>query len=176
MSFNALKPDTDKTRLTLEQSPKSQSVNEAKEGNVETKKKTISFAILIAILSCLFASQSYSQENNKEYDAVIRNAEKFLLLIDENKYQETWEWLSSNVKKTMTEEQWIADLKGFRKPLGDLLQRKLLHVTESYDEDIGNYLIIQYESSFETKKTKGEAVSVIRDSKNGFKILGYSIF
>lgn len=90
--FHALKPAVNKPRRTLEDPRKSESGNGAKEGHMETrKKKTISSIICIGILSCLFANPSYSQENNREYDAVIRYAEQFLLLVDENKYQETWE-------------------------------------------------------------------------------------
>ena len=124
---------------------------------------------------CILNPLAYSQET-KTHDDAIGFVQRWLSLIDENKYLETWGSLSGIFKKTTTKEQWLDDLDGFRKPLGKLLERKLLYVTESSDERLGKYLIVQYQSLFENNKSKGEAISVIKDSENGWKILGYTIF
>jgi hypothetical protein len=124
---------------------------------------------------CVLTAQLYSQDTGK-HDEAIRSAESFLSLIDENKYQDTWTWLSDVFKKTITKEQLVGDLEGVRKPLGKLLERKLSHVTEASDENLGEYLIVQYQSLFENKESKSEAVSVIKDIKGRWKILGYTIF
>ena len=124
---------------------------------------------------CILNPLAYSQETRTHDDAICF-VQRWLSLIDENKYLETWGSLSGIFKKTTTKEQWLDDLDGFRKPLGKLLERKLLYVTESSDERLGKYLIVQYQSLFENNKSKGEAISVIKDSENGWKILGYTIF
>jgi hypothetical protein len=131
--------------------------------------------IITSLLICVFTTQTYSQET-RIHDDAVRSVEMWLSLIDENKYPDTWGSLSDIFKKTMTKEQWLDDLEGFRKPLGKLLGRKLLHVTESSDDELGEYLIIQYQSLFENNTSKGEAISVIKDSDNGWKVLGYTIF
>jgi hypothetical protein len=137
-------------------------------------RKAVPLSIIV-ILMCILNTLAYSQET-RTHDDAIRFVQRWLSLIDENKYLETWGSLSGIFKKTTTKEQWLDDLDGFRKPLGKLLERKLLYVTESSDEHLGKYLIVQYQSLFENKISKGEAVSVVRDSEGAWKILGYSIF
>ena len=131
--------------------------------------------LIIVLLIFVFITQTDSQET-RTHDDAVRSVEMWLSLIDENKYPETWGSLSDIFKKTSTKEQWLDDLEGFRKPLGKLLGRKLLYVTESSDKELGEYLIIQYQSLFENKVSKGEAVSVVRDSEGAWKVLGYTIF
>jgi len=138
--------------------------------------KAASFmAIVTSLLACLFITQAHSQNAGVHADA-IRSVEKWLSLIDGYKYRETWEGLSDVFKKTITKEQWLADLESFRKPLGKPEKRRFLYVTESSDIDVGPYLIIQYQTSFENKGSKGEAVSVTRDNTGKWKVLGYTVF
>ena len=137
-------------------------------------RKAVPLSIIV-ILICILNTLAYSQKT-RTHDDAIRFVQRWLSLIDENKYLETWGSLSGIFKKTTTKEQWLDDLDGFRKPLGKLLERKLLYVTESSGERLGKYLIVQYQSLFENNKSKGEAISVIKDSENGWKILGYTIF
>ena len=89
---------------------------------------------IIVILMCILNTLAYSQET-RTHDDAIRFVQRWLSLIDENKYLETWSSMSGIFKKTSTKEQWLDDLGGFRKPLGKLLERKLLYVTESEHED-----------------------------------------
>lgn len=139
-------------------------------------RKAVSFmAALGGILAYLIISQAHSQADEIHADAV-HSVKEWLSLVDEQKYQETWESLSDVFKGTITKEQWIADLESFRQPLGKPEKRKLLYVTESSDDDVGSYLIIQYQTSFENKESKGEAVSVSKDSTGRWKILGYTVF
>ena len=137
-------------------------------------RKAISLAIMMLSI-CMLTAQANPKEV-RIHDDAIRFVEKWLSLIDKNRYPETWESMSDIFKKTSTKKQWLDDLNGFRKPLGKPLERKLLDVTESSEEDLGKYLILQYQSLFKNNVSKGEAVSVIRDSEDEWKILGYSLF
>ena len=137
-------------------------------------RKAISLAI-VTLSICMLTAQANPKEV-RTHDDAIRFVEKWLSLIDKNRYPETWESMSDIFKKTSTKKQWLDDLNGFRKPLGKPLERKLLDVTESSEEDLGKYLILQYQSLFKNNVSKGEAVSVMRDSEDGWKILGYSLF
>jgi len=76
---------------------------------------------------------------------------------------------------TRKKEEWVNDLNRFRKPLGKLLERKLQQVTNSSEASVGDYLIFQYETSFENKKSAVEAVSVIKDKDGKWRTLGYGI-
>ncbi len=137
-------------------------------------RKAVPLAILV-VLTCMLNPPAYCQETGTHDDAILF-VQKWLSLMDENRYPETWDSLAGIFKQTATKEQWLDDLDGFRKPLGKLVQRKIQHVTESSEENLGKYLIVQYQSLFENNTSKVEAISVIKESGNGWKILGYSIY
>lgn len=133
------------------------------------------FVLIGCILASSYFNYAYSQGTDTHADA-IRHVENWLSLVDKGAYEETWDDMSEVFRKTITKKQWIADLKGFRAELGKPETRKLSYVTPASDPDAGPYLIIQYQSSFANNITKGEAVSVIEDDFDNWKILGYSIF
>jgi len=136
-------------------------------------KKVIALVTSLVLIAFLAASL-LSCEKRKE-ELAIQAAESWLALVDEEKYPESWEGLAGLFKKNIKKEEWVNDLNRFRKPLGKLLKRKLQHETESSEASVGEYLIFQYETSFENKKSVVEAVSVIKDNDGKWRILGYSI-
>ncbi|HDH50620.1 MAG TPA: DUF4019 domain-containing protein [Nitrospirae bacterium] len=136
-------------------------------------KKLIALATSLTLIS-FFAVSLMSCEKPKE-ETPVQAVEKWLALIDEGKYSESWVGLADLFKKNVKKEEWADDLNRFRKPLGKLLKRELQHDTKSSEEQVGEYLIFQYEASFENKKLTTEAVSVVRDKDGKWRILGYFI-
>ena len=137
-------------------------------------KKVIALATSLGLIA-FFAASLISCEKPKEEEMAIQSAESWLALVDEEKYLESWEGLAGLFKKNVKKEEWVNDLNRFRKPLGKLLERKLQHVTNSSEASVGEYLIFQYETSFENKKSVVEAVSVIKDKDGKWRTLGYGI-
>lgn len=137
-------------------------------------KKVIALATSLGLIA-FFAASLISCEKPKEEEMAIQSAESWLALVDEEKYLESWEGLAGLFKKNIKKEEWVNDLNRFRKPLGKLLERKLQHVTNSSEASVGEYLIFQYETSFENKKSAVEAVSVIKDKDGKWRTLGYGI-
>lgn len=136
-------------------------------------KKVIALATSLGLIA-FFAASLISCEKPKE-EMAIQSAESWLALVDKEKYLESWEGLAGLFKKNVKKEEWVNDLNRFRKPLGKLLERKLQHVTNSSEASVGEYLIFQYETSFENKKSVVEAVSVIEDKDGKWRTLGYGI-
>lgn len=137
-------------------------------------KKVIALATSLGLIA-FFAASLMSCEKPKEEEMAIQSAESWLALVDEEKYLESWEGFTGLFKKNVKKEEWVNDLNRFRKPLGKLLERKLQHVTNSSEASVGEYLIFQYETSFENKKSVVEAVSVIKDKDGKWRTLGYGI-
>ena len=136
-------------------------------------KKVIALATSLGLIA-FFAASLISCEKPKE-EMAIQSAESWLALVDKEKHLESWEGLEGLFKKNVKKEEWVNDLNRFRKPLGKLLERKLQHVTNSSEASVGEYLIFQYETSFENKKSVVEAVSVIEDKDGKWRTLGYGI-
>jgi hypothetical protein len=136
-------------------------------------KRVITLVTSIGLIAFFAASLLSCGKQNEE--KALQVAESWLFLVDEEKYSESWEGLAGLFKKDIKKEEWINDLNRFRKPLGKLVERKLQHETKSSEASVGEYLIFQYETSFENKKSVLEAVSVIKDNDGNWRILGYSI-
>jgi hypothetical protein len=136
-------------------------------------KRVITLVTSIGLIAFFAASLLSCGKQNEE--KALQVAESWLFLVDEEKYSESWEGLAGLFKKDIKKEEWINDLNRFRKPLGKLVERKLQHESKSSETSVGEYLIFQYETSFEKKKSVLEAVSVIKDNDGNWRILGYSI-
>ena len=136
-------------------------------------KRVITLVTLLGLIA-FFVTSLMSCGKPKE-ETAIQAVESWLSLVDEQKYLESWEGLAGLLKDNTKKEEWVNDLNGFRKPLGKPHERKLQHETKSSEASLGEYLIFQYETSFENKKSAVEAVSVIKDKDGKWRTLGYSI-
>lgn len=129
--------------------------------------------ILIFLCSPFYANAQQGSEPPKE---ALNFTQSWLKLVDNGRYADSWHDLAATFKQEVAQDQWVQELEGFRSPLGKRLERGRLSMTRSSDPEIGDYVIFQFESTFENKKSAGEAVSVIKSDDGSWGILGYSIF
>jgi len=81
-------------------------------------------------------------------------------------------------KAHVSREQWQSMLYATRDPLGKMLSRKLKSAT--YTKTLpgapdGEYVVIQYESSFEHKQSAVETVTPMLDKDGKWRVSGYFI-
>jgi hypothetical protein len=129
------------------------------------------------ILMMLPASAVMAQGTDKEKIALAA-AEKWLTLIDRGKYGESWKEAAEYFKAAVKQEQWKQSLVAVRKPLGKLISRKVK--SKSYKTSLpgapdGEYVVIQFETSFEKKKSAVETVTPVMDKDGNWRISGYYI-
>ena len=133
-----------------------------------------SFAILLAFL--ISASASFADQS-KEL-AAISAAENFLQLVDSGRYAESWVATSSFFKQHVSEQQWTKRLESFRPTLGKVITREI--ITKIYTKSLpdapdGEYVVIQFSTSFENKKKSIETVTPMLDSDGEWRVSGYYI-
>ena len=131
----------------------------------------ILFALLLAICSALQAQQKPEQLAQQSSDA-------WLTSVDSGKYADSWQEASQLFKAAVTKEQWQGALQGVRGPLGKMLSRKLKSAT--YTKSLpgapdGEYVVIQYDSSFEHKQSAVETVTPMLDKNGKWRVSGYYI-
>lgn len=102
----------------------------------------------------------------------------WLTMPDGHKYGPSWESASAQLKKTITRIDWEQSLSQSRGALGALKSRTLKMLT--YTTTIpglpdGDFVIIQYSSSFENKSETKETVTVIKEPDQVWRVLGYYI-
>ncbi|MBN1932565.1 MAG: DUF4019 domain-containing protein [Desulfobacterales bacterium] len=118
-----------------------------------------------------------AQTTDKEKSAVVA-AEKWLTLIDEGKSAESWEQAAKYFRSAVNKEQWEKTLAAVRNPLGKLITRKVK--IKSYNTSLpgapdGEYVVIQFESSFENKKSAIETVTPMLQKDGNWRVSGYYI-
>jgi Protein of unknown function (DUF4019) len=130
------------------------------------------------VLTLLLAICSAVQAQQKAEQLAQQSSDAWLALIDSGKYADSWQEASQFFKAHVTKEQWQSALRGSRDPLGKMLSRKLKSAT--YTKTLpgvpdGEYVVIQYESSFEHKQSAVETVTPMLDKDGKWRISGYFI-
>jgi len=108
----------------------------------------------------------------------VTSAETWLKLVDAGSYEDSWDSASSFFKSAVTSEQWLKSMQTFRKPLGRNLSRKAKsrrYRTEMPGAPDGEYVVIQFKTSFENKKSCIETVTPMRDKDGTWRVSGYYI-
>ena len=111
-----------------------------------------------------------------EEDAAT-TGQKWLSLVDDQKYEESWNHASSMFRHEVTQEQWVAALKRSREPLGPLVSRTSSRVEFSKflrGAPEGEYAIIHFTTSFTSKSATERLTLVKEDGK--WQMAAYGIY
>jgi hypothetical protein len=137
-------------------------------------KKIVCFALIGLILGTATALAGRSDREK----AAIASAEKWLTIVDQGKYMESWKASSEYFKQAVTREQWEQAVKAVRQPLGKLISRKVksaAYTTSLPGAPDGQYVVIQFNTSFENKKSGIETVTPMIDKDGKWRVSGYYI-
>jgi len=140
---------------------------------IESKllSRLLALALLVGICTSVQAQQ-------KPEDLAQQSADAWLAWVDSGQYAESWQEASQLFKAAVTKEQWRSKLQASRDPFGKMLSRKLKSAT--YSKTLpgapdGEYVVIQYESSFEHKQAAVETVTPMLDKDGTWRVSGYYI-
>lgn len=130
----------------------------------------LSIAVAVVVSGCGAASNPEAEAN------AIEAASAWLSLVDGEQYGKSWEEAASFFKGAVTQEQWNKSMQSFRKPFGKNLSRELKstrYLTTVPGAPDGEYVIIQFKSSFENKKSAVETITPMLDSDGQWRVSGY---
>lgn len=138
-------------------------------------KKKIVIAVSL-ILSVAFIQPLGADEAAEE--SAKAASEAWLALVDQGEYAKSWKEAAPYFRKAVVQEQWVRSMNAFRKPLGKVLSRKLR--SKKYTQTLpgapdGDYVVLQYETSFENKQFAVETVRPMLDSSRQWRVSGYYI-
>ena len=114
----------------------------------------------------------------KAEKAAVKAAEVWLGLVDSGKYSQSWDEAAEYVKELVSKEIWQNSIQGVRGPLGKVVSRELK--SKRYTASVpgaphGQYVIIQYKTSFENKDSAIETVTPMLEKDGKWKVSGYFI-
>jgi hypothetical protein len=133
----------------------------------------------MGLIFVLFTVLSYgvNAEQSAE-EAAVASSQKWLSLVDKGKYAESWDEAAGYLKNALPKQTWVESLQAYRKPLGKLFSRKLIskqYATTLPGAPDGEYVVIQYETSFEHKKSAIETITPMLDKDGKGRVSGYFI-
>jgi len=146
---------------------------------VNRLNNTVPWVLVIGVV--LLAGPALSQpipwQGAAEKKAEVA-AEQWLSLVDQGKYEESWADAAGYFQAAVPREKWVQSMNSFRKPLGKLLERKLK--SSRFTASVpgapdGKYVVIQFETSFENKKSAIETVTPMLDKDGQWRVSGYYI-
>jgi hypothetical protein len=136
--------------------------------------------LLIYFVSC--GGKSEEKKVTTEYaekeKAAQEIASAWLQLVDAEQYEKSWDDAADYFKEALSKEDWRKSLEAGRKPLGKLLSRTV--TSTKYSTSLpgapdGEYVVIQYEASFENKQSVIETVTPMKDTDGTWRVSGYYI-
>lgn len=125
-----------------------------------------------------FLSSNTIVADEKSQELAVTAAEAWLVLVDQEKYSESWDEAAQLFKGAISKDKWAETIRTARTPFGKLLSRRLK--SKQYAETLpgapdGKYVVIQYETSFEKKKSAIETVTPMEDPDGAWRVSGYFI-
>ena len=141
-------------------------------------KKMILTSIAIVLLFDLNYGQLKIMENDSTKNLAIIASNSWLKLLDEGKYQESWEKASSLFKNSISKKHWEDALNGFLPNFGIVIQREFISAefkTTLPGVPDGQYVIISYKTEFKNKNNSIETVTPMLDKDNIWRVSGYFV-
>ena len=130
----------------------------------------LSLAAIVGLTGCGSAS------NPQAETAAVAAAEAWLALVDGQQYAESWDETAQYFKGAVSKEQWIQTMQSGRKPFGKNTARALKlkrYRTTLPGAPDGEYVMIQFTSSFENKKAAIETITPMLDKDGQWRVTGY---
>jgi hypothetical protein len=137
------------------------------------KNVLVALGVLWSLLLCQAVVADQAGEK-----AAIEAANQWVALVDAGKYPQSWDNAAGYFKGAVKRDQWEASLSAARKPLGRVLSRNLKatqYATRLPGAPDGEYVVIQYATSFEGKRSAIETITPMREKDGKWRVAGYYI-
>jgi hypothetical protein len=147
------------------------------------KLKTVPFKPIAplfaaALMAALVCGCGGGKSNAAAEQAATAAAQSWLADVDNGQYAQSWQDASPFFQGAVPEQKWESALTAVRKPLGDLGSRNLKsaqYATRLPDAPVGQYVVMQFDTSFANKKSAIETVTFSLESDGKWRASGYYI-
>lgn len=119
--------------------------------------------------------QGAAMTNEKEAQSA---AEAWLALVDAGNYAQSWNDAAAYFKKAVDQPGWEKQVDAVRAPLGKLTSRTLKsanYATSLPGAPDGEYVVLQFDASFQNKKSAVETVTPMKEPDGRWRVSGYFI-
>ena len=146
--------------------------------------KKCGMVVLGLLVACLVGCGKQSpggatfKSNPAAEQAAIQSAQVWLDLVDGGSYAKSWEATAATFKLAVNQPDWEKTAQAVRAPLGKMVSRKIKsqqYATALPGAPDGEYVVIQYATTFEHKAAAVETVTPMLDKDGQWKVSGYYI-
>ena len=135
--------------------------------------------LTIGLTLCVILSVDMTSagQGGKEEPAVAA-AEDWLKLVDDGKFAESWKEAAAYFKGMVNQSQWEQSIQSVRVSLGAVISRRLNaknFATSLPGAPDGEYVVIQFATSFENKTSAVETITPMLDKDGQWRVSGYYI-
>lgn len=134
------------------------------------------FLVLFVLLSLGGRHAALGQSKPQAVEAARQATQKWLALLDADKFKATWSTASPFFKSKVNTEQWISQIKTAHASLDSLRSRTLIearYTTSLPNAPDGEYVLTQYRTQYGTKQTV-ETITLKKDS-SAWRVAGYFV-
>jgi hypothetical protein len=116
--------------------------------------------------------------HDKNTEAAQKSAESWLAIVDKGDYAGSYDRAASIFKLAIIKEEWLQKVRVARGPLGRVISRTLKRA--QYETSLpgapdGEYVVLQYDTSFENKRSAVETITPTLDKDAQWRVSGYFI-
>ena len=145
-----------------------------------TLTKHIIICLLLSLICAAggFSHGTGSDHDHPKNDQGIETARIWLKLVDDRRYNVSWQTAAPVFKAAVTADQWEKSIAEVRKPLGALIERHLFHdklTTTLPGMPDGEYLVLRFVTKYQHKQGSVETVTVMKDDNDTWRVAGYFI-
>ncbi len=140
--------------------------------------RRIAVMVVVALLLGALAPTSAIAGNEVAEKQATAAAESWLALVDAGKFGESWDAAAAVFRAAVSKADWVRTAGAFRTPLGAVASRKLRSkqfTTTLPGAPDGQYVVIQFETSFEHKASAIETVTPMLDKDGAWRVSGYFV-
>ncbi|GAG92145.1 unnamed protein product, partial [marine sediment metagenome] len=152
---------------------------EWKSGDYTIRHMKPSYYVLSKLLDKdTIAKETTPDSQQDAINAAIDSAHAWLKLVDDRAYDQSWQHAAAYFKNAVSKEQLIQSFDAVRSPLGKVISRSIKSKTytkQAPGAPDGQYVIIQFETSFENKTSAVETITPMLDKDGVWRVSGYYI-
>ena len=133
---------------------------------------------LVCALALFAGAPSPGSADDEAVGQARTSAKKWLALLDAQDYDGTWAAAGELLKAAVPQEEWSRKMSVTLGPLGKVKSRAVRsseHSRTMPGAPDGEYVVIQFDTSFESKQTALENVVMRKQSDESWKVAGYRI-
>ena len=130
--------------------------------------------LAVGIIGCGKPSES----NPAAEQSALQAAHDWLALVDGGSYADSWDHAAAFFQSAVSRADWEKAVQGVRSPLGKVVSRKVK--SQQYTSSLpgappGEYVVIQYDTTFDNKADAVETVTPMLDKDGQWKVSGYYV-